>query len=188
MGYYIKHIDSDFTMTVANAEKALAALQEWVKDKKNTYVQVAKVLNASTFAQAMDACRFPVDIVHPNTLSLPSKEDILKEVERLEEIQNNIMNNSSRTLALMSNMTKVSDKIKEIKGMLSATQDDKEYVIGIMFEGEKSDSTEEEMFNVIAPFVKAGSYIEMQGEDGARWRWVFDGETCKEKNAEISWD
>lgn len=33
-----------------------------------------------------------------------------------------------------------------------------------------------------------GSYIEMRGEDGALWRWVFDGKTCKEITAKITWD
>lgn len=188
MGYFIEHIDSSFTMTVADAEKALAALQEWAKGLNNTFIQVDKVLNASTFAQAMDACRFPVDVVHPNTLSLPSKEDILKEVEALEEIQDNMVNSSTRTLNMMSDLMKISTKIQEIKSMLKATQDDKEYIIGITFDGNKHDGTEEEMFNVIASFVKAGSYIEMQGEEGKRWRWMFDGETCKEKPGEIIWD
>ena len=57
----------------------------------------------------------------------------------------------------------------------------------IQFMGEKSRN-ELTMFNVIAPFVKAGSYIEMLGEDGTRWRYVFDGAICKEVYARISWE
>ena len=54
------------------------------------------------------------------------------------------------------------------------------------FEGEDSGS-DFEMFKAIAPFVKSGSYIEMLGEDGERWRWVFDGTTCKEVYSTLVW-
>lgn len=43
------------------------------------------------------------------------------------------------------------------------------------------------LFDAIAPFVKAGSYVEMSGEDGDRWRWIFDGEAMLEKQAKVSW-
>lgn len=45
-------------------------------------------------------------------------------------------------------------------------------IIGIEFEGEKLGD-EEELFKVLAPFVESGSYIEISGEDGDLWRWVF---------------
>jgi len=35
------------------------------------------------------------------------------------------------------------------------------------------------MFEMLAPFVRPGSFIEAIGEDGQRWRWVFDGECTK---------
>lgn len=54
------------------------------------------------------------------------------------------------------------------------------------FEGEKSGS-DFDMFQAIAPFVKAGSCIEMLGEDGERWRWVFDGATCRELYCTTVW-
>jgi hypothetical protein len=57
----------------------------------------------------------------------------------------------------------------------------------IMFEGEKIGD-EAALFGAIAPFVEPGSFIEMQGEDGTIWRWIFDGKTCEEKTATISWD
>ena len=43
------------------------------------------------------------------------------------------------------------------------------------------------MFNAIAPYVKAGSYIRMEGEGGALWQWVFDGKCCTIKQPTISW-
>jgi hypothetical protein len=60
-------------------------------------------------------------------------------------------------------------------------------IVGITFAGEKAgdDLT---LFKTIAPFVKSGSYIEMHGEDGTRWRWIFSEKTCVEKTAKVSWD
>lgn len=60
-------------------------------------------------------------------------------------------------------------------------------IIGISFIREKLGD-EEVLFNAIAPYVEADSYIEMQGEDGERWRWVFDGKICKEVSAKIVWE
>ncbi len=44
-----------------------------------------------------------------------------------------------------------------------------------------------DFFSVFAQYVKKGSYIEFDGEDGERWRVVFDGRSCWEENATISW-
>lgn len=55
----------------------------------------------------------------------------------------------------------------------------------ILFDGEKLGD-DLLLFDAIAPYVEAGSYIEMQGEDGAIWRWIFDGKTCREINALIT--
>lgn len=55
------------------------------------------------------------------------------------------------------------------------------------FSGEKlGDDTE--IFNAIAPYVEEGSYIEMLGEDGTIWRWIFKNGKCEEKYPEIKWD
>ena len=45
-------------------------------------------------------------------------------------------------------------------------------VIGICFDGEKfwDDNL---VLEVLAPWIKTGSFIEMQGEDGGRWMWQF---------------
>jgi len=55
----------------------------------------------------------------------------------------------------------------------------------INFTGEKAGD-EEELFGAIAPYVTAGSYLEYHGEDGAIWRWVFDGTTATEVQAVIT--
>jgi len=40
-------------------------------------------------------------------------------------------------------------------------------------------------FRAIAPYVKKGSFIEMSGPDGDRWKWAFDGKKCKEKKGRV---
>lgn len=45
-------------------------------------------------------------------------------------------------------------------------------VVGITFDGE-NEGDEDELFSAIAPYVKKGSYIEMVGECGYKWRYIF---------------
>lgn len=52
-------------------------------------------------------------------------------------------------------------------------------VIDLTFEGGKVGG-DEEVLGVLAPFVTAGSYVQMLGEDGTLWRWVFHAGTCTE--------
>jgi len=58
-------------------------------------------------------------------------------------------------------------------------------IIGIDFWGEKMGD-DIILFKAIAPYVVKNSYIQMNGEDGCIWRWVFDGTTCKEVEAQIT--
>ena len=44
----------------------------------------------------------------------------------------------------------------------------------INFNGEKFGEYIEFVLGAIAPYVEAGSYIEFSGEDGSRWRYIFD--------------
>lgn len=62
--------------------------------------------------------------------------------------------------------------------------DDEGNVDGIQFTGEKIGD-DLILFNAIAPFVEAGNYITMMGEDGAKWKWAFDGTTCKEQDSTV---
>lgn len=59
-------------------------------------------------------------------------------------------------------------------------------ITAIEFIGEKSGACLE-LFKMIAPAVQPDSFIEMLGEDGAKWRWVFDGSTCEEIQAVMNW-
>ena len=60
-------------------------------------------------------------------------------------------------------------------------------VNSIIFCGEKYGD-DNLLFDAIAPFVTSGSFIEMQGEDGARWRWLFENNACREQDGKIVWD
>lgn len=53
------------------------------------------------------------------------------------------------------------------------------------FDGEKIGD-EFYLFKEIAEYVEAGSYIEYEGEDRHRFRYVFDGKTCKEVEAKVT--
>lgn len=65
--------------------------------------------------------------------------------------------------------------------------DDDRNIVEVEFMGEKLGD-DIIFFGALAPFVKKGSYIEMSGEDGERWRWIFDGKTVVERTATLSWD
>jgi hypothetical protein len=60
-------------------------------------------------------------------------------------------------------------------------------ITSISFSGEKLGD-DQHFFEAIAEFVDDGSFIEMRGEDGALWRWIFSGGKVTEKHATVSWD
>jgi len=59
-------------------------------------------------------------------------------------------------------------------------------ITSIRFEGEKAGD-DLRLFETLAAFVEDG-FIEMHGEDGSRWRWIFSGGNVHEKAAKMSWD
>lgn len=61
-------------------------------------------------------------------------------------------------------------------------------VEGIYFNGEKYSGDEVIILGAIAPYVENGSYIEMRGEDGEMWRWVFNNRNIEEKYPKIIWE
>jgi hypothetical protein len=60
-------------------------------------------------------------------------------------------------------------------------------VTDISFRGEKLGD-DELFFQVIAPFVEKGSFVEMSGDDNGRWRWFFDGYTVLDQTAKVTYD
>jgi hypothetical protein len=57
----------------------------------------------------------------------------------------------------------------------------------INFDGEKLGD-DAILLEAIAPFVEAGSYIEMEGEEGCHWKWCFDGKTMTEKSGRVVYE
>ena len=86
-------------------------------------------------------------------------------------------------LATPENWTHVKDAFDAWR--YTADVDDEGNICDVFFEGEKIGQ-EIEFFKVIAPYVEPGSYIQMIGEDGFIWRWVFDNDTVEEKAAEVT--
>jgi len=68
-----------------------------------------------------------------------------------------------------------------------AKQDQNGNIASLHFTGEKYGD-DKLLFQTIAPFVRAGSFIQMRGEDGAQWRWVFDGQEMTEQQAKVTWE
>jgi hypothetical protein len=59
-------------------------------------------------------------------------------------------------------------------------------IIALEYEGEKIGD-EIKLFATLAPFVENGSHVEFLGEDGERWRYVFDNGGFREQQGETTW-
>ena len=57
-------------------------------------------------------------------------------------------------------------------------------IVSILFAGEKAHE-DLELLKVLAPFVKKGSFIAMDGEDGCLWRWWFNGQSVSEQYGHV---
>ena len=44
------------------------------------------------------------------------------------------------------------------------------------------------ILDVIAPYIEDGSYLQMYGEDGEHWKWVFEDDKCHYKTSKIVWE
>ncbi len=88
------------------------------------------------------------------------------------------------TMRVVGDASTFEDAMRECRWDLDLDADGD--VVGIDFVGEKLGD-DEQAFSAIAPWVKHGSFIEMVGEDGDRWRWVFEDDAVKWVDPEISW-
>jgi hypothetical protein len=60
-------------------------------------------------------------------------------------------------------------------------------ITGLEFTGEKYGDCPL-LFTTLAPYIEAGSVIEYHGEDGDKWRYVFDGKTIKVTKPKVVWE
>mgnify|MGYP000109231594 FL=1 len=68
----------------------------------------------------------------------------------------------------------------------TAENDLEDNIIGLEHTKDKLHD-EEDLFFVIAPYVRSGSFIEMLGEDHYMWRWVFNDGTLEKITPKIEW-
>jgi hypothetical protein len=66
-------------------------------------------------------------------------------------------------------------------------ENEDEDIIEVGFTGEKYGA-EDLLFETLAPFVEAGSVIQMAGDDGVIWRWRFDGGNVRKDFGRIVFD
>ncbi|RFZ77592.1 hypothetical protein DS742_17405 [Lacrimispora amygdalina] len=69
----------------------------------------------------------------------------------------------------------------------TAELDDDGNIIGLNFKGNKLALNEDDMFQAIAPYIESGSFIEMHGDDNAKWRWIFENGKVKKTYATVVW-
>ena len=66
----------------------------------------------------------------------------------------------------------------------SSEFDEEGNIIDINFNGQKIGN-EDILFQIIAPFVEANSYIIMVNDQREIWRWRFDGQRCHKESGKI---
>lgn len=57
-----------------------------------------------------------------------------------------------------------------------------------LFYYDSKSGAEDHFINAIAPFVNEGSTMEWTGEDGEKWRWVFENGEMITEQAVITWE
>ena len=73
-------------------------------------------------------------------------------------------------------------------GNWSVDADDQGNLINLVFDGDQAREAMSLVLECIAPWVKPGSYVVLEGEDGLIWRWYFNGKTIIEQYARLVFD
>ena len=69
----------------------------------------------------------------------------------------------------------------------AAEEDDNDGIVELYFTGQNLGD-EDLLFSVLAPYVTPSSSIAVVGEDGAIWRWYFDGQRVIRQNGTVHFD
>ncbi|WP_205745814.1 hypothetical protein [Egibacter rhizosphaerae] len=76
-------------------------------------------------------------------------------------------------------------QLRDVDGFLRllgfATERDGGDIVGLAFE-DKLVPEIEDVFDALAPYLEAGSYVRMHGGTNARWRYDFDGNVCHRRD------
>lgn len=91
---------------------------------------------------------------------------------------------SSHIFVSTENTGRVMAKLKNLPYRFDL--DDDGNITGISFIGHKL-SDEFEAFQKAAPYIRNGSYIEMRGDDGDRWKWEFQNGRCQKVTQHTLW-
>lgn len=91
--------------------------------------------------------------------------------------------------ALSGNFSDIDDFASLIKAWGLEVQIDKNGNIEDIFFADyyHHSADEDVLFYAIAPYVEKDSFIEIHGEDGEMWRYVFDGTSYEEIYPTITW-
>jgi len=120
-----------------------------------------------------------------------SKDHLVPMMEAIRDLRGkeSITDGSGRHFSWVShNFHTLTDPVEMLHAWRwEAEQDSEGNIDFIHFCGEKYGD-DPLLFQTIAPFVTAGGYIQMRGEDGERWRWCFDGQKVTEQRAKVTWE
>ncbi len=172
MGYSISQGKTSFKIKGENIQGALKAIKDFAsKRTKLGYFDAKKIANAKTLDEAFkELCwKFKYTEVQEDVLTLDKAKVML------ESLYGKIKNEGASEQYALSCLDEIISKFPKDKDVIGITQQ-------VEYLGE-----ERIIFNVIAPFVEEGSFIEIVGEDGETWRWVFEGGKCEEKKPKIKW-
>jgi hypothetical protein len=106
-------------------------------------------------------------------------DKVLKALKNLSKKQN------LKWVDYLKDAETIEEAFDEIRYDLELTNNGDYAITG--FSGEKLGD-DFIIFQSIAKFVQDGTYIEMVGEDGDKWRWVFKNGICKEIYSTLTWE
>ncbi len=166
---------AEFKIKASNKDKALQALKKLVEKKNLDWINSNKIKNSNTLEEAMDELRWIPKIAKID----PKNVYGLSEVKEQLGVLNSMLEEGTANAGFAKDFT---------AGMIARLETSSAPdIIGIGFEGEKIGS-EESFFSALAPFVEAGSFIEMKGEDVTSWIWIFNGKKVENKQAKTTWE
>jgi hypothetical protein len=61
-------------------------------------------------------------------------------------------------------------------------------IVGLRFDGENYNSDDIILFIALAPYIEAGSYIQIETSDFQKFEWYFDGYTVVRKEGMVDFD
>jgi len=115
-------------------------------------------------------------------ISSTDKEDALTALKDFAKTHNQLMWVDNDILMAA---TTLKDALQECRW--NVEEDDRGNIVDIYFDGEKIGN-DELIFNSIAKYIRSDSYIQMLGEDGCMWRWVFYRARCKQIYPTVEWE